>query len=131
MMILNKIEELHHNVRLSLPRVNSAKQILESVFFNPSTVLKNNSWGIPEPQEGKLTDPTEIDMVLVPMLIFDERGHRVGYGKGFYDKFLATTNADCKRIGMCLFDPVDRIDDINEFDQVLDQCITPNGSYKF
>jgi 5-formyltetrahydrofolate cyclo-ligase len=131
MMILKKIEERHQDVRLSLPRVDSTKQMLESVFLERSTVLVNNSWGIPEPKDGELTDPKKIDMVLVPMLIFDRRGHRVGYGKGFYDKFLATTSAQCRRVGICLFDPVEQIDDVNEFDQVLHQCITPAGSYKF
>ena len=131
MMILNQIKERYPQVHLSLPRVNDTTHLLESVFLETSTVLKNNNWGIPEPQNGQLTDPKKIDMVLVPMLIFDKRGHRVGYGKGFYDRFLTTTRADCKRVGICLFDPVDRIDDIMGFDESLDQCITPAGSYKF
>jgi len=131
MMILNNIEKGHSDIRLSVPRVNNTNQLLESVFLEASTVLKNNSWGIPEPQGGELTDPQKIDMVLIPMLIFDKKGHRVGYGKGFYDKFLTTTRSDCKRVGICLFDPVDRIDDVNGFDQILDLCITPSHSYKF
>jgi 5-formyltetrahydrofolate cyclo-ligase len=131
MMILNQIRERNPQVRLSLPRVNTTTHLLESVSLETSTILKNNSWGIPEPQNGKVTDPQKIDMVLVPMLIFDRRGHRVGYGKGYYDKLLATTRADCKRIGICLFEPVDRIDDIMGFDEPLDECITPAGPYKF
>ena len=130
-MIMNKIKDHHNTIRLSLPRVDNVNQTLESVFLEASTVLKTNSWGIPEPQGGSLTDPKQIDMVLVPMLIFDRAGHRVGYGKGFYDKFLATTSSDCKRVGICFFDPVDRIDDVQGFDKALDQCITPSGSYKF
>jgi 5-formyltetrahydrofolate cyclo-ligase len=129
--ILNQIRERHANVSVSLPRVNGSTRLLESVFFESSTVLKNNSWGIPEPENGELIDPQKIDIVLVPMLIFDRRGHRVGYGKGFYDKFLATTRSDCQRVGICLFDPVDRIDDIMVFDEPMDQCITPAGSYTF
>lgn len=131
MLIVNKIKDHYQNVRLSLPRVDNANQSLESVFFEASTVLKTNSWGIPEPQGGSLTDPKQIDIVLVPMLIFDRTGHRVGYGKGFYDKFLATTSSDCKRVGICFFDPVDRIDDVQGFDKALDYCITPTRYYKF
>ncbi|HEX6892827.1 MAG TPA: 5-formyltetrahydrofolate cyclo-ligase [Chryseolinea sp.] len=131
LMILDQIKERYPEVRLSLPRVNETTHLLESIFLETSTVLKNNSWGIPEPQEGKITDPLTIDMVLVPMLIFDRRGHRVGYGKGYYDKFLTTTRADCKRVGICLFDPVDPIDDIMGFDEPLNECITPSGPYKF
>lgn len=129
--ILNQIRESHRDVRVSLPRVNDSTHLLESVFFESSTVLKINSWGIPEPENGELIDPQMIDIVLVPMLIFDRSGHRVGYGKGFYDKFLATTRPDCQRVGICLFDPVDRIDDIMGFDEPMDQCITPAGSYTF
>jgi len=129
--ILNQIREQYRDIRVSLPRVNDTTHLLESVSFESSTVLKNNNWGIPEPENGELIDPEKIDIVLVPMLIFDKRGHRVGYGKGFYDKFLATTRPDCWRVGICLFDPVDRIDDIKGFDEPLDQCITPAGSYTF
>jgi 5-formyltetrahydrofolate cyclo-ligase len=129
--ILNQIRENHPSVRLSLPRVNVNTQLLESVFYEASTILKVNSWGIPEPQNGEITDPQDIDVVLIPMLIFDKIGHRVGYGKGFYDRFLATTRPDCKRLGICLFDPVDRIDDVMYFDERLDQCITPSGSFTF
>jgi 5-formyltetrahydrofolate cyclo-ligase len=129
--ILNQIKEQYRDIRVSLPRVNDTTQLLESVFFEDTTVLKNNGWGIPEPRNGDLIKPEEIDIVLVPMLIFDKNGHRVGYGKGFYDKFLATTRPDCRRVGICLFDPVDRIDDINVFDEPLHQCITPARSYTF
>jgi 5-formyltetrahydrofolate cyclo-ligase len=129
--IIKQIMERCQDLRIAIPRVNNMTQSLESILLDPSTVLKNSGWGIPEPETGVLVDPFEIGMVLVPMLIFDKRGHRVGYGKGFYDKFLTLTNQRCKRVGICLFDPVNRIDNIMGYDEPLDQCITPGGSYTF
>ena len=129
--IIKQIMERHHDIRIAVPRVNDKTQSLESILLESTTVLKNSGWGIPEPETGVLVDPGKIGMVLVPMLIFDRRGHRVGYGKGFYDKFLTITNQNCKRVGICLFDPVDRIDNIMGYDERLDQCVTPSGSYTF
>ena len=70
-------------------------------------------------------------MVLVPLLGFDERGHRVGYGKGFYDRFLAECNPKIQKIGLSLFEPVAQIDDTSDFDIPLDACITPNRIWYF
>ena len=74
----------------------------------------------------------KIDVVFVPLLAFDKLGHRVGYGKGFYDKFL---NDDCRKdvikIGLSLFKPVDKISDIQKHDIVMDYCVTPDKVYIF
>ena len=130
-LIIKQISERYPYLQIAIPRVNEMTQSLENILFESTTVLKKSAWGIPEPEYGIVISPDKIGMALVPMLIFDRRGHRVGYGKGFYDKFLTTTSQDCKRVGICLFDPVDKIDNIMEFDERLDQCITPNGSYTF
>lgn len=129
--IINHITRKFNDVRIVVPRVEVDTQTIENIFLETSTVLQDNVWGIPEPEMGVIADPQEIDIALVPMVIFDSRGHRVGYGKGFYDKFISTLRPDCKRIGICLFDPVDRIDDIRDYDQPLTQCITPSGNHSF
>jgi len=69
--------------------------------------------------------------VLVPLLSFDKKGFRVGYGKGFYDRFLMQCKSDCIKIGLSYFDPIDVIDDADEFDVPLDFCITPQKVYVF
>lgn len=129
--IIKEIRVRHPNISIVIPRVINTTQTLENILYEPTTELKHSKWGIPEPETGIVVDAETIDMVLVPMLIFDKHGHRVGYGKGFYDKLLSSTNKECKRVGICLFDPVDTIDDIKGFDQPLDRCITPSGSYTF
>jgi 5-formyltetrahydrofolate cyclo-ligase len=70
-------------------------------------------------------------MVLVPLLALDKSGHRVGYGKGFYDKFLAECRIRCHRVGISLFQPIDMIEDVGEDDITLTHCLTPSGVLKF
>jgi len=131
LQLILQIMERYRNLRIVIPRVNERTETLENILLESTTVLKTSGWGIPEPESGAVIDADKIGMVLVPMLIFDRSGHRVGYGRGFYDKFLSTTSHNCKHVGICLFDPVDRIDNIMEFDVRLDQCITPSRSYIF
>ena len=71
-----------------------------------------------------------IDMVFVPLLIFDKQGYRVGYGKGFYDKYLAQCRVDCLKVGFSYFEPIE-IEGTREFDVPLNLCITPNSIYVF
>ena len=75
--------------------------------------------------------PIAMDVVLIPMLCFDLRGHRVGYGRGYYDRFLSECRADVKKIGLCLAEPVTEIADTSALDMAMDVCITPQKVYKF
>ena len=70
-------------------------------------------------------------MIFVPLLAFDNSGFRIGYGKGFYDKFLAGCREDCIKAGFCYFPPVSGITDKDDFDVPLDLCITPQNVYVF
>ena len=67
----------------------------------------------------------------MPLLCCDRRGFRVGYGKGFYDKFLSRCRPDCLKIGLSFFEPTEIIADINDYDVKLDYCVTPENRYKF
>jgi 5-formyltetrahydrofolate cyclo-ligase len=69
--------------------------------------------------------------VLIPLLAFDRKGHRVGYGKGYYDRFLRTCRKDVVKIGFSYFDPVEKIEDASRYDVRLNYCITPNDIYRF
>ncbi|CAN5249925.1 5-formyltetrahydrofolate cyclo-ligase [soil metagenome] len=109
-----------------LPRVNFQTNEIESLKYSSKTELKPNAWQIHEPLHDDLVKGEKIDAVLVPLLCFDEKGFRVGYGKGFYDKFLAKCRADCLKIGLSYFAPVAEIADTDEFDVKLDFCVLPN-----
>lgn len=113
------------------PRINRETDELESFAFDQDTELVESSWGIREPAGVEPVGPEEIDLVVVPLLCFDETGHRVGYGKGYYDRFLARCRPDCLKVGVSLFPPVDAIEYIHSADVPLDICITPDRTYRF
>jgi len=69
--------------------------------------------------------------VFVPLVVFDRKGNRAGYGKGYYDRFLMTCRPDCLKIGFSYFEPVELLEDKNQYDIPLNMCITPAGSYVF
>jgi 5-formyltetrahydrofolate cyclo-ligase len=104
---------------------------MEHFLIDENTHFKKDKYNIPTPTNGKKVTINDLDMVLVPMLCFDEQGHRVGYGKGFYDRFLAQCPAKTKKIGLSFFEPVSKISDINQHDITLDYCITPKTIHHF
>ncbi len=101
-------------------------------LLTDNTRLKKNEYGIPEPMDGIQVPDNKIDVVFVPLLAFDTTGHRTGYGKGFYDRFLSNCKEDVIKIGLSFFDAEgEKITDVNPTDIVLDYCITPNKVYTF
>ena len=118
------------NADFYLPVIDS-KTTLKHVKYESSEQIKTTQWGIPEPQYGETVDVRELDLVLVPLLAIDQKGFRVGYGKGFYDRFLSECRSDCQFIGLSYFDPVSKIDDVHEADVRLHGCLTPTHFYQF
>ena len=80
---------------IALPKMDTDENNLKHYQFENHSQLKTNNWGIPEPQTGKLIKNKDLDYVFVPLLTLDSKGHRVGYGKGFYDRFLKKCRPDC------------------------------------
>lgn len=130
-LIINRIRSTYPKIAIAVPRVNEKTERLENFLLEDPAQLIVNKWGIPEPTGGTWVPSKNIDLVLVPLLIFDKQGDRVGYGKGYYDKFLPECRSDCKRIGVSLFEPVDKIGDINDLDIRLQYCLTPSRVYQF
>lgn len=100
-------------------------------LLTENTKIKKNDYGIPEPVNGLEVPVKNIEVVFVPLLAFDIQGNRVGYGKGFYDKFLAECQPETIKIGLSFFDAVDAVHDVFESDIKLDYCITPGQTYQF
>ena len=92
--------------------------------LTPETRLEKSSWGIPEPVMQEPVQLPEPDCIFVPLLAYDKQGNRVGYGKGYYDRFLLSF-PNSKRIGLSFFDPVPLLEDIIPSDIPLDYIITP------
>jgi 5-formyltetrahydrofolate cyclo-ligase len=112
-------------------RTNWEQMQMDNVELLSDTRLELNKWGVPEPVDGVLYPEKEIDLVLVPLLAYDIKGHRVGYGKGFYDKFLARCRPDVIKAGVSFFEPEAGIDDIFESDIPLNYCFTPAQVHRF
>lgn len=113
------------NVKTVLPRVNFATHEIENVRFTAETKLVQNQWQIKEPVSGELVEAKRLEMALVPLLGFDENGFRVGYGKGFYDRLLQKCQAECLKIGLSYFEPIEEIWDLENFDVRMDFTVTP------
>ena len=100
-------------------------------LLTDGTKIKKNEYNIPEPVDGIEVPDSKIEVVFVPLLAFDEKGHRVGYGKGFYDRFLSQCKPDVITVGLSFFEPEKEISDLHENDFALDYCVTPTKIYKF
>jgi 5-formyltetrahydrofolate cyclo-ligase len=124
---------LRHTIpglRMCYPVANFSSNTMQAVEINEDTIYKISAKGITEPTEGAVITANEIDLVFVPLVAFDKSGFRIGYGKGFYDKYLAECDDDVLKIGFSYFEPVDAIDDVQSFDIPLDYCITPHFVYE-
>ena len=97
---------------------------------NPDTISVSHL-GIPEPQQGKLATPKMPEVVFVPLISYDLFGNRIGYGAGFYDRFLADITPNCLKVGLAITPPLDNIPCAEHFDIKLDLCITHLGTSIF
>lgn len=104
---------------------------MELYLYEGKEQLLLSPYGIPEPKYGKIISPNHIDIILVPLLCVDSNGYRVGYGKGYYDRFLAQCKKESLIIGLGLFNEFIVIDDLDEFDIPLDYYVTPSELYSF
>jgi 5-formyltetrahydrofolate cyclo-ligase len=112
-----------------VPKISNNE--LVHVAINDETEFSINEYGIEEPSNGNNFIIENLDLIFIPLLAFDLEGHRVGYGKGYYDKFLKLTNNSSLKIGLSLFDPINKIQDIDDNDVKLDYCVTPTQVHKF
>lgn len=119
------------NLRICYPKTNPGDCTMQAIVCNADSIFEANDFNVPEPLDTEVAAPDLIDLVIVPLLAFDKNGNRVGYGKGFFDRYLKECRHDCIKVGLSYFDPVDAIEDANEFDVPLDFCITPQRIYAF
>ena len=125
--IINKLKS--EKKIIIVPKISNNE--LVHVAIDDETEFSLNEYGIKEPNDGNHFIIENLDIIFIPLLAFDIEGHRVGYGKGYYDRFLKLTNNSTLKIGLSFFDPINKILDIDDNDVKLDYCVTPKQVHKF
>ncbi|MFM9911223.1 MAG: 5-formyltetrahydrofolate cyclo-ligase [Chitinophagaceae bacterium] len=125
------LKEKSPHIIIAWPRMDPDMKSMEAFQVEHDGLYAKNKYNILEPLNGAFIPPKLFDVAIIPLLAFDKKGFRVGYGKGFYDRYLAQCRPDLLKIGFSFFDEKVEIDDINEFDVPLNLCITPSRIYEF
>ena len=115
-------EMLRIGKQVIVPVTNFEKGALDHVVLNSYQDLETNKWGVLEPAGGEEISPQKFDLVIVPMVAGDEQGNRMGYGEGFYDRFLSKVN--CPKIGLIFDQNIIEGLPTEEFDIPMDKIIT-------
>lgn len=131
LLLKESFKKRNPDIQYVLPRMNPKDNSLTNILWEESTPLAMNQWGITEPEHGNEIDTKAIDMIIIPLLAFDELGNRLGYGKGFYDRFLSECRADAIKAGVSFFAPENHFEEVDAFDIPLDICVTPEKIWRF
>lgn len=130
-LIINWLKANYPHIKIVYPLANFRTFHMRSFIDDADLTLAVNKFGITEPVAGNEISPDQIDMVILPLLAFDKYSYRVGYGKGFYDRFMVRCKPGTQFIGLSFFEPVNGIEDIDEHDRRMSACITPTQLYKW
>lgn len=130
-LITDFLQKKFSPLQVAYPKILDEYGHMEAILPPAGAPLVPGKWNIPEPENGIQIDPHDLELVLVPLLAFDQRGQRVGYGRGYYDRFLQRCNSNAIRLGISFFEPIPHIDDTDYFDVPLSRCITPLHLYEF
>ena len=130
-LLIKYLQTAYPHIKRFFPKANFKQKKLLNFLDDEQLVIAENKFGIPEPVSGNQFYIDKNSIVIVPLLAFDLQGNRVGYGGGFYDRFLAECELGTRFIGMSFFEPVDWIEDTDELDVKLQQCITPEKIFSF
>ncbi len=117
------------DVQITYPRI--APDGIKMDFFAETESFLENKWGIIEPLPIEMVEIEHMDAILVPMLGVDAYGQRIGFGKGYYDRYFENKTNTCLRVGISYFEPIPKLEDTHQFDVPLTHCITPSNIYEF
>lgn len=128
-LLTTYLQQFIPDIKIAYPVIDAISQTMQ--FYEATDTFNLNSLGIHEPLKKQFILNNTIDTFLVPLLGFDLTGQRIGFGKGYYDKFFSTCKYSNNRIGISYFDPIPNLIDTHEFDVPLTHCITPWNNYEF
>jgi len=129
-MLADWLRANYPEMKLVISRSDLEAGTMDHYVWEQDDLLEVNAWGIKEPRSGLSIMPHQLDAVLVPLLGFDRQGNRIGYGKGFYDRFLAVCRPDCLKVGLSFFEAVDSLP-MEPTDIPLDFCISSQQIWEF
>jgi 5-formyltetrahydrofolate cyclo-ligase len=118
-----------NKLKVFVPKIQGNTMISVQLF--PDSEIVVNSWGVPEPITNNFIEEKNFDFVLTPLLYCDQKGNRVGYGKGFYDDFFLQLSPEVKKIGLNYYPPIVGIEDFWEGDIPLDYLVLPREVLSF
>ena len=140
-MPIEKLKEVDTNYLIKFLQSKGKSIVVSKSDFNTlkmshylledDTVFSKNKFNIPEPIDANIIDIDKIEVVFVPLLAFDKQGHRIGYGKGFYDRFLSKCNLNCVFIGLSFFEAEEDFVEIHDNDFKLHFCLLPEKAVRF
>jgi 5-formyltetrahydrofolate cyclo-ligase len=110
---------------------NIRKDTWDCIEFDPKVNFTETTFKVPIPLKYVESMYSKIDIIIIPLLAFDEKGNRIGYGKGIYDNILFNLNPNCIKIGVSFFEKEKKIISSENHDIKLDYCQTINQLYKF
>lgn len=131
-LIIERLREEQPETNIIVSRTLWTAKRMEHFYLHKDCQIEESKLGIPEPVNAPVCPAQKIELVLLPLLAFDLNGQRVGYGAGFYDRFLSECLPDTKKAGLSLFEPTPQlIADAHELDVPMNCCITPEKVYQF
>ncbi|HKJ28568.1 MAG TPA: 5-formyltetrahydrofolate cyclo-ligase [Desulfuromonadales bacterium] len=114
---------------LVFPRVSG--EDLEFVHIESPSELVSGAFGVKEPKSCNLVPVEKVDLIVVPGVAFDQRGHRLGYGRGYYDRALAKCQSHCMKVGFAYdFQLVEELP-ATDYDETLSMLITESQTLNF
>ena len=125
--IVSRLEKM--GVNIIVPITDFKQKKMTSVSYQAGQETSLNK-GIPEPIDKTIFKDNKLTHILIPLTVFDQKGYRIGYGGGFYDRFLPKLSHTVQKIGLSVFEAVDNCHP-DQHDIRLNACITANNFNRF
>lgn len=119
---LSYLEEIKKEKEVCVPKIDGK----EMYFIEyKKELLEKNKFGILEPSIGEIKKAKEIDLLIIPVVAFDKDGYRVGYGGGYYDRYLEHYKGHTIALGFC-FQEIGNVV-FDDFDQKVELVLCENS----
>ncbi|MFX0548607.1 5-formyltetrahydrofolate cyclo-ligase [Hathewaya histolytica] len=115
---------LQKNIKICVPKINKQEKIMEAYYINSMEDLEEGYFKVLEPKEYcKRTNNEDIDLIVSPGVAFDKEGGRVGYGGGFYDRFIGSLSKEIPVIALAYkFQILDKVI-LEDTDKKVDEIL--------